>query len=62
MTNHISQGNVLSWSYFVCQFPDSGYFSATWLPKEVRQISVIEQGKLSLAELDWDFLKVEGKG
>ena len=26
-------------SYFVCQFPDSGYFSATWLLKQVKQIS-----------------------
>ena len=26
-------------SYFVCQFPDSGYFSATWLLKQVEQIS-----------------------
>ena len=25
-------------SYFVCQFPDSGYFSTTWL-KQVKQIS-----------------------
>ena len=27
------------WSCFVCQFPDSGYFSATWLLKQVDQIS-----------------------
>ena len=26
-------------SYFVCQFPDSGYFSTTWLLKQVKQIS-----------------------
>ena len=48
-------------SYFISQFPDSGYFSATWLPKQVKQISVIEQGKLLLAELGGDFLEVEGK-
>ena len=41
--------------------PDSGYFSATWLPKQVKQISVIDQGKLLLAELGGDFLEVEGK-
>ena len=60
--NHVSQGNVLSWSYFVCQFTDSGYFSATWLLKQVKQISAIEQGELLLAELGRDFLEVEGKG
>ena len=27
------------WSYFVWQFPDSGYFSATSLLKQVKQIS-----------------------
>ena len=42
--------------------PDSGYFSATWLPKQVKQISAMEQGKLLLAELSRDFLEVEGKG
>ena len=52
----------MSWSYFVCQFPDSGYFSAAWLPKQVKQISAIEQGKLLLAELERDFFEVEGKG
>ena len=26
-------------SYFVCQFPDSGYFSTTWLLKQVKEIS-----------------------
>ena len=26
-------------SYFVCQFPDSYYFSAEWLLKQVKQIS-----------------------
>ena len=50
------------WSNFLCQFPDSGYFSETWIPKQVKQISAIEQGKLLLAELDRDFLEVEGKG
>ena len=39
-----------------------GYFSATWLPKVVKQISAIKQGKLLLAELGRDFLEVESKG
>ena len=43
-------------SYFVCQFPDSGYFSATWL------LNFSEQGKLWLAELGRDFPEVESKG
>ena len=37
-------------------------FSATWLPKQVKQISAIEQGKLLSADLGRDFLEAEGKG
>ena len=47
-------------SYFVCQSPDSGYFSTTWLLKQVKHLS--EQGKLLFAELGRDFLEMESKG
>ena len=49
-------------SYFVCQFPDSGYFSTTWLLEQVTKTNLSEQGKLLLAELVRDFLEVESKG
>ena len=49
------------WSYFICQFPDSGYFSTTWLPQQVKQISA-NKGNFLLAELRRDFLEVESKG
>ena len=47
-------------SYFVCQFPDSGYFSAGWLLKPVKQISANKEN------FDWPnwvetFLKWKAK-
>ena len=48
------------WSYFVCQFPDSGHFSATWLLTQVKQISANKEN------FDWPnwvdtFLKWKAK-
>ena len=38
-----------------------GYFSATWLLKQLEANKFSEQGKLLLAELGRDFLEVESK-
>ena len=57
-----SLGYALSAELFRMPIPDSGYFSTTWLLKQVTQTNLSEQGKLLSAELVRDFLEVESKG